>query len=106
MQYICSMPVIVHVMALDINECTNGDNQCDQVCTNQNGSYSCSCNHGYVLLSDQRSCKGTIEHCCLSSFQLPKIQTSMSVKLIMGDVHKSALTPMDHMSVPVMTVMR
>ena len=30
----------------------------------------------------------------------------MSVKLIMGDVHKSALTPMDHMSVPVMTVMK
>ena len=94
------------MVTLDINECNNGENQCDQVCTNQKGSYSCSCKHGYLLHFDQRSCKGIIEYCCLSSFQLPKIQMSTSAILTKGDVHKGALTLMDPISVPVTMALR
>ena len=50
---------MVHLVT-DINEC-NGENLCEHNCINQNGSYTCSCKHGYMLLTDQRSCKGT-EH--------------------------------------------
>ena len=34
---------------LDINECTMNMSRCDENanCTNTDGSYNCSCNHGY-----------------------------------------------------------
>ena len=47
------------ILTADINEC-NGDNLCDHNCINQNGSYLCLCRHGFVLLSNQKSCEGTI----------------------------------------------
>ena len=43
---------------VDINECTMSSNPCDQNCTNNNGSFVCSCTNGYVLDDDQRSCDG------------------------------------------------
>lgn len=33
----------------DINECATGQHQCSQICTNLNGSYACSCRHGFQL---------------------------------------------------------
>ena len=41
----------------DINEC-NGNHQCDHDCTNTNGSFICSCDPGYELQSDDRTCEG------------------------------------------------
>ena len=41
----------------DINEC-NGDHVCDHDCTNVDGSFMCSCDPGYELLSDNRTCEG------------------------------------------------
>ena len=43
----------------DINEC-NGDHECDQVCNNTFGSYLCSCDDGYLLQSDGRTCEGKL----------------------------------------------
>ena len=40
----------------DINECSEGTDNCDQRCTNTDGSYTCSCNSGYTLAEDGRSC--------------------------------------------------
>ena len=31
---------------------------CEQICTNTQGSYSCSCVSGYQLSSDEKSCVG------------------------------------------------
>ena len=31
---------------------------CSQTCTNTNGSYLCSCNSGYTLNADNRTCHG------------------------------------------------
>jgi len=36
----------------DIDECET--NPCDQLCTNNLGSYSCSCYSGYQLVNDSR----------------------------------------------------
>ena len=44
----------------DINEC-NGNHACDHNCTNVDGSYICSCDPGYELQSDSRSCEGFTE---------------------------------------------
>jgi len=45
----------------DINEC-NGDHECDQGCNNTVGSYSCSCDDGYLLGTDGRTCEGKPTH--------------------------------------------
>ena len=44
---------------IDIDECETLSSQCNQTCTNIPGSFGCSCNVGYVLDSDGRSCNGT-----------------------------------------------
>ena len=41
----------------DVNEC-NGDHECDQNCTNVDGSYICSCDPGFELQSDNVTCEG------------------------------------------------
>ena len=41
----------------DIDECSSSStNECDHVCTNTEGSYTCSCNSGYTLKADEHSC--------------------------------------------------
>ena len=42
---------------VDINEC-EGYNDCHQICTNTEGSYYCSCDTGFVLTADNRTCQG------------------------------------------------
>ena len=34
---------------LDINECNTNNGGCSQVCNNQDGSFTCSCNSGFTL---------------------------------------------------------
>ena len=45
--------------ALDVNECLTNNGGCAQICSNTNGSFRCSCNPGYSLGADARSCEGT-----------------------------------------------
>ena len=43
----------------DINECSSSSlNNCQQLCVNTVGSYSCQCRPGYRLNSDGRTCVG------------------------------------------------
>lgn len=44
----------------DIDECRYG--YCQQLCANTLGSYSCSCNPGFLLNSDRRTCQGLSPH--------------------------------------------
>ncbi|XP_059162706.1 fibrillin-1-like [Physella acuta] len=47
------MSRIIH----DIDECNTQPSPCQQICTNTIGSYTCSCNDGYVISStDQTQC--------------------------------------------------
>ncbi|XP_078370612.1 lactadherin-like isoform X1 [Oculina patagonica] len=40
----------------DVNECTDNTHSCDHYCHNTNGSYVCSCQFGYTLGADKKSC--------------------------------------------------
>ena len=42
----------------DYDECAGGDNNCQQICTNTIGSYTCQCNTGFRLNDDGRNCTG------------------------------------------------
>ena len=52
----------VYFPSIDINECEEGLDGCDQMCTNTNGSFVCSCRPEFVLQSDQRTCNGILTH--------------------------------------------
>lgn len=60
--------VILSIFVLfftDINECTAGTHTCDKrtdrgLCTNNVGSFTCSCASGYQLAQDQRTCEGQL----------------------------------------------
>ena len=63
--------------APDINECLMV-NDCQQKCENSEGSYRCSCNQGFVLNNDNRSCDGELPrqhtlvyiHSCQHAFEI------------------------------------
>ena len=42
----------------DIDECQQGLDLCNQICTNTVGSYYCTCMDGYELESDNHTCAG------------------------------------------------
>ena len=46
--------------ALEINECLTNNGGCAQICNNTVGSFRCSCNPGYFLLADARSCESKL----------------------------------------------
>ena len=43
---------------VDIDECQLVPALCEQNCTNYEGSHECSCDMGYVLDNDMRTCNG------------------------------------------------
>ncbi len=47
---------------VDINECNIINGGCEQVCTNTDGSFVCSCNSGFVLADDLANCNGEIKN--------------------------------------------
>ena len=57
------MCLMLACTTVDINEC-EGYNDCHQICTNTEGSYYCSCDNGFVLAADNRTCTG---YCCNNS---------------------------------------
>ena len=50
----------IFYISTDINECDNFNGDCDQICTNFAGSYTCSCQEGYVLNLDHQNCTGIL----------------------------------------------
>ena len=44
------------VIVIDIDECSTNAHECEDVCNNNMGSYSCSCGEGYILNEDGRTC--------------------------------------------------
>ena len=41
---------------LDIDECSDGTHDCEQICNNNVGSFTCGCNNGY--LQNGPTCNG------------------------------------------------
>ena len=50
---------------IDTDECINSTSNCAQICINEVGSYSCSCDTGYQLLNDNYGC-ADIDECAQS----------------------------------------
>ena len=46
-----------------INQCQAGSNNCDQICINNGQSFTCSCNSGYTLDQNGRTCNGVLLWC-------------------------------------------
>ena len=51
--------LLIPLFHIDNNECVMGTDTCEQNCHDTVGNYTCSCNGGYTLNSDGRSCDGT-----------------------------------------------
>ncbi len=48
----------------DIDECFLNSSLCEQICTNTDGGYVCSCMVGYQLVSETNQCEGQLTlHC-------------------------------------------
>ena len=54
--------IINHVCVADDNECETMNGGCEHTCSNEPGSFTCSCRAGYDLQADQISCAGTSHH--------------------------------------------
>lgn len=56
-----SFDSIVHVYILfyfsDVDECLDGNGDCEHECINEIGSYRCACKSGYKLRMDNRTCE-------------------------------------------------
>ena len=81
-------PVIVDMLGTDfkcddIDECSNGENECDENsdCTNLPGSYDCQCHYGYE--GDGYTCEN-IDECALTSMTVLKMR---SVWILMVDTN-------------------
>ena len=72
----------------DVNECNSNNGNCAQVCTNTVGSYSCSCNTGYRLASDSRTCSGK-QHifCFYNYFHVIKFDLD-SIFVLLSDINE------------------
>ena len=53
----------LHFVNLDVDECVGDPYPCDATnggCTDSDGSYTCTCNSGYVLNADMSTCDGML----------------------------------------------
>ena len=50
----------MYIILLDVDECIDTIlvHQCDHTCINNIGSYACTCDSGYTLNNDGRTCDG------------------------------------------------
>lgn len=56
--------IIIVCMCVDLDECVEGQHQCQQRCINTFGSFKCGCDDGFQPAHDQTSCTGV----CLFAF--------------------------------------
>ena len=75
---------------IDFDECADAaTNDCNQTCTNNLGSYVCSCDDGYKLAIDKKGCNGMYCKClCIflfsTHFRERDIRLSITIVLFNG----------------------
>ena len=101
------LPILLVFLLADIDECTEGTDGCVHSCSNVAGSYTCSCNSGYRLASDNHGCEGMKVH--FNSLVMSVInlnQISMNAWMMTStSANKYATTLMDHTAAFVLKVM-
>ena len=50
--------MVLYKTFADINECSEDSDNCHHHCSNTDGSFVCSCNPGFTLASDGKTCNG------------------------------------------------
>ena len=60
------LPPLTEFDVSDVDECTEGIDNCDQNCHNTDGSYTCSCNGGCTLHSNGLTCVGKYRAKCFA----------------------------------------
>ena len=55
-----SQCIVFHLYTFhaDIDECAENTDGCEQMCTDTDGSFECSCGDGFSVSSDGKSCDG------------------------------------------------
>ena len=92
---------------IDIDECNTNNGGCNQTCTNNVGSFFCSCQPGYQLYANNQSCNGKQDlNLKIKLFHLHVLQTSMNATLTMEAAIKHAQTISEVTSAHVCLVLR
>ena len=90
------MKFYTHV--IDIDECSEGIDGCAQICTDMDGNYTCSCDPGYRLASDNHGCDGKPPSTAVSRIKLESIRyLYMHTDIIDIDECRENLDGCDHM---------
>ena len=55
-----NLDYVLSAFFADVDECAGNRGGCQQICTNTDGSFVCSCRDGFRLASDGRSCEGVL----------------------------------------------
>ena len=106
-----SFPWLWIIFSIDVDECSKGSHNCDQICTNTDGSFTCSCEPGFKLSTDRKSCIGmyyiyyTLVYIIHNSIVLIFMQTLMNATRTMVAVSRNVLILLPHLCVPVEVVM-
>ena len=67
----CISKQAISNVILDIDECKISNGGCEHICSNNNGSFYCSCNAGFTLDKDHLSCPGMLaSNTSISSLQM------------------------------------
>ena len=56
--YVCPLKIIRLMKHTDIIECAEGRANCQQLCINTIGSFTCACSAGFRLATDGHNCNG------------------------------------------------
>ena len=60
LRMVMMMMMIFMVSFIDVDECMYHSDNCDETCHNTLGGYRCSCQEGFMLAADQKTCNGKI----------------------------------------------
>ncbi|XP_056126318.1 collagen and calcium-binding EGF domain-containing protein 1-like [Rhinichthys klamathensis goyatoka] len=94
----------LHPYCIDVDECEESKSVCEHVCENTPGSFRCSCNAGYTLTADQRSCdlisslksetQMSSGSCSLSCRDFMNMRSSLlEITLLLGHTPAQGLSP-------------
>ena len=49
-----------HTLFLDVDECATNNGGCNHTCANKQGTFQCSCDAGYSLDANNKTCSGNV----------------------------------------------